>query len=69
MSIQYLVSAVSFIVATSVRIPLVFSEIEIRHGELIPVGGVDVFEGNTVKGACGSLQPVTWTYTIDFNEE
>ncbi len=70
MSLQYLVSAVSsFIIATSLRIPRDFSEIEIRHGELIPAPGADVLEGSTVKGTCGSLQPVTWTYTINFNEE
>ncbi len=70
MSLQYLVSAVSsFTIATSVRIPRDFSEIEIRHGELIPIGGVNVFEGSTVMGACGSLQPVTWTYTIDVNQD
>ncbi len=61
MSLQYLVSAVSsFIIATV---------IEIRHRELIPVGWVNVFEGSTVMSAYGSLQPVTWTYTIDVNEE
>ncbi len=28
-----------------------------------------MLEGNTVTGTCGSLQPVTWTYTSDFNQE
>ncbi len=70
MFVQYLLSLIaSFLVATSVRISRDFREIEVGYGELIPINEVDVLEGNSVKAACGSLQPVTWTYTFDYNEE
>ncbi len=63
MFVQYLLSVIAslFVATTSVRISRDFREIEVGYGELIPIWA-DVLEGNSVKAACGSLQPVTWTY-------
>ncbi len=51
----------SLIVASSFRIKPDFSKIEIYPKEVIPTV-VDTLENTEVKGSCGSLSPVSWTY-------
>ncbi len=63
MFVRSLVQAVtSFIVATSFQISDDHSILEIGPGEILPQEQADVLEGGTVKGACGSFNPVVWTF-------